>query len=128
MNEIDDTNLTDQAKFRFIEKNKMEIIFDQKSSQRKKKQGKRLSKKQAAFDYIVKFLIVLSATSCAVCIISFISVVVAPIGIAGTSFAIIFFNHRNKKLLSITRNKKRKHDKILVLAKSILTSIETLVS
>ena len=40
MNEIDDTNLTDQAKFRFIEKNKMEIIFDQKSSQRKKNRGK----------------------------------------------------------------------------------------
>ena len=32
-----------------------------------------------------------------------------------------------KKLLSITRNKK-KHDKILILAKSKLDSIETLVS
>ena len=33
-----------------------------------------------------------------------------------------------KKLLSITRNKKKNHDKILVLAKSKLNSIETLVS
>ena len=33
-----------------------------------------------------------------------------------------------KKLLSITRNKKKKHDKILVLAKSKLNSIESLVS
>ena len=33
----------------------------------------------------------------------------------------------NKKLLSITRNKKKKHDKILMLAKSKLDSIETLV-
>ena len=33
-----------------------------------------------------------------------------------------------KKLLSITRNKKKKHDKILILAKSILNSIETLIS
>ena len=33
-----------------------------------------------------------------------------------------------KKLLSVTRNKKKKHDKILVLAKSKLNSIETLVS
>ena len=32
------------------------------------------------------------------------------------------------KLLSITRNKKKKHDKILILAKSKLNSIETLVS
>ena len=33
-----------------------------------------------------------------------------------------------KKLLSTTRNKKKKHDKILMLAKSKLDSIETLVS
>ena len=46
-----------------------------------------------------------------------------------------FSNNRNslttgiiKKLCSITRNKKKKHDKILTLAKSKLHSIETLVS
>ena len=39
----------------------------------------------------------------------------------------VFFNNRNK-LLSITRSKKKKHDKILMLAKSKLDSIETLVS
>ena len=33
-----------------------------------------------------------------------------------------------KKLLSITGNKKKKHDKILMLAKSKFDSIETLVS
>ena len=33
-----------------------------------------------------------------------------------------------KKLLSITRNKKKKHDKILMLAKSKLNSIENLIS
>ena len=33
-----------------------------------------------------------------------------------------------KKLLSITKNKKKKHDKILILAKSKFKSIETLVS
>ena len=33
-----------------------------------------------------------------------------------------------KKLLNITRNKKKKHDKILMLAKSKLNSIETLIS
>ena len=33
-----------------------------------------------------------------------------------------------KKLLNITRNKKKKHDKILMLAKSKLNSIETLKS
>ena len=33
-----------------------------------------------------------------------------------------------KKLLKTTRNKKKKHDKILMLAKSKLNSIETLLS
>ena len=33
-----------------------------------------------------------------------------------------------KKLLNITRPKKKKHDKILMLAKSTLNSIETLIS
>ena len=33
-----------------------------------------------------------------------------------------------KKLLNITRNKKKKHDKIFMLAKSTLNSIETLIS
>ena len=33
-----------------------------------------------------------------------------------------------KKLLSITRNKTKKHDKILILAKSKLDSIENLIS
>ena len=33
-----------------------------------------------------------------------------------------------KKLLNITRKKKKKHDKILMLAKSKLSSIDTLIS
>ena len=33
-----------------------------------------------------------------------------------------------KKLLDITRNKKKKHDKILMLAKSKFNSIDTLIS
>ena len=54
----------------------------------------------------------------------------APVGIASASFTFIFSLTTGivKKLLSITRNKKKKHDKILMLAKSKLNSIETLVS
>ena len=50
--------------------------------------------------------------------------------IASASFTLIFSLTTGiiKKLLSITRNKKKKHDKILMLAKSKLNSIETLVS
>ena len=54
----------------------------------------------------------------------------APVGIASPSFTLIFLLRTGiiKKLLSITRSKKKKHDKILMLAKSKLNSIETLVS
>ena len=75
-------------------------------------------------------LIVLSGTSSGVCIISSASVIRAPVGITSASFTLIFSLTIViiKKLLSITKNKKKKHDKILMLAKSKLDSIETLVS
>ena len=90
----------------------------------------KLSKYVAAFDYIDKILIVLSAKTGGVSICSFTSVVGAPVGIASASFTLIFSLTTGivKKLLNITRNKKKKHDKILMLAKSKLNSIETLIS
>ena len=91
---------------------------------------KKLSKYVASFDYIDKILIVRSATSSGVCFISSVSVVGAPVAIAGSSITLIFYLTTGtiKKLLSITRNKKKKHVKILMLAKSKFNSIETLVS
>ena len=58
------------------------------------------------------------------------SVVGALVGIASASFNLIFSLTTRiiKKLLSITRNKKKKHDKIIILVKSKVDSIETLVS
>ena len=90
----------------------------------------KLSKYVAAFNYIDKILIVLSATTGGVSICSFTSIVGAPVGIASASFTLIFSLTTGivKKLLNITRNKKKKHDKILMLAKSKLNSIKTLIS
>ena len=84
----------------------------------------------AAFDYIDKILIVLSATSGGVSIISFTTVIGAPVGIARGSFTLIFSLMTGiiKKLVSITRNKKKKHYKILMLAESKLNNFEALVS
>ena len=92
---------------------------------------KKLSKYVTAFDYIDKSLIVLIVRSGGVSIIVFKSVVGAPVGIASASFTLIFSltAGKTKKLLSITRKKKKKkHDKILILAKSKLDSIEVLTS
>ena len=126
---IDKTNLSEQTKFRLSEIIGIENYFHQEINQRKSC-SKKLSKYVTAFDYIDKILIVLSATSSGVCIISSASVVGAPVGIASASFTLTFslISGITKKLLSITRKKKKKHDKILMLAKNKLDSIETLVS
>ena len=126
---IDRTNLTEQTKFRLDEISKIENYFHEEINQRKSC-SKKLSKYVAAFDYIDKILIVLSATTGGVSICLFTSVVGAPVGIASASFTLIFSLTIGivKKLLSTTRNKKKKHDKIFMLAKSKLNSIETLIS
>ena len=55
---------------------------------------------------------------------------VLSVGIASASFTLIFSIAKGiiKILLKTTRNKKKKHDNILMLAKSKLTSIEILIS
>ena len=78
MSEIDKTNLTDQTKFRLNEISKTENYFNSEISQRKLC-SKKSSKYAAAFNYIDKILILLSATSGGVCSISSVSVVGAPI-------------------------------------------------
>ena len=125
---IDKTNLTNQTKFRLDEISKIENYFIEEINQRKSCSQK-LNKYVTTFDYIDKILIVLSATTGGVSIISFTSITGAPVGIASASLTLIFSLTTGivKKLLNITINKKKKHDKILMLAKSKLNSIETLI-
>ena len=125
--ETDKANLTDQTKFRLNELTKIDNYVIKETNQRKSC-SKKLSKYVAGFDYIDKILIVLSATTGGVSIISFISVVGAPVGIASASFTLIFSLKTGiiKKLLSITRNKMKKNDKILMLTKIKLNGTETL--
>ena len=126
---IDKTNLTEQTKFRLSEIIGIENYFYQEINQRKSYR-KKSNKYVTVFDYINKILIILSATSGGVSIISFISITGAPVGTASAGFTLIFSitTGKIKKLLNITRKKRKKHDKILMLAKSKLSSIETLIS
>ena len=87
MNEVDKTNLNDQKKIRLNKINGIGNYFNSEINQRKLC-SKTLSKYVTAFDYIDKVLIVLSATSGGVSIISFTSVVGSPIGIASASFTL----------------------------------------
>ena len=106
---IDKTNLSEQTKFRLDEIIKIENYFMVEINQ-KKSCSKKLNKYVAVFDYTDQALIVLSATCGGVSIISFTSIVRAPAGIARASFTLIFCLTTGivKKLLNITRNKKKK--------------------
>ena len=60
-------------------------------------------------------------------IASFATVIGAPVGIASASFILAFSISTGivKKLLKTTRNKKKKHNKVAMLARSKLNSIES---
>ena len=126
---IHKTVLSEQIKFRLSETIGIENYFDQEINQRKPR-IKKINKYVTTFDYIDKILIVLIATSSGVSIISFTSIIGATVGIASVSFNLIFSLTTGiaKKLLNMTRKRKKKHDKILMLAKSKLNSIERLIS
>ena len=89
MNEINKINLSEQTKFRLSEIIGIENYFHQEINQRKSC-SKKLNKYVTTFDYIDKILFVLSATSSGVSIISFTSIIGAPVGIASASFTLIF--------------------------------------
>ena len=129
MHEIDKTKLSDQTKFRLYEIKKIENYFINEINERES-YSKKLNKYVTIFDYIDKILIVLSATSSGVSIISFTSIIGVPAGIASASFTLIFSITAGiiKKLLSATIKKRKKHDQILMLAKSKYNSIEALIS
>ena len=89
MNEINKTNLPEQTKYRLSGIMGIKNHFDSEIDQNKLC-IKKLSKYVAALDYIDNILIVLSATSGGVSIISFTSVVGAPAGMASANFTLIF--------------------------------------
>ena len=103
MNEIDKTNLTDQTKFRLNEISKIENCFNWEINQRKLC-SKKLSEYVTAFDYKDNILIVLSATSGGVCIISSVS------WNSRSTFYFNFFsnNRNNEKIAKYSKKQKEK--------------------
>ena len=84
-----------------------------------------MSKYVTIFDYIGKILIVLSATTGRISIISFTSTIGVPVGIVSASFTLIFSITTRiiKKLLSTTIKKRKKHDQILMLVNTIVLKL-----
>ena len=122
-------NLSEQTKFWLSEITETENCFYHEINDRKS-YIRKLNKYITIFEYIAKILIILNATRGEVSIISFISIVGVPVGIASARFTLIFSIAKEiiKILLKITRNKNKMHDKVLMLAESKLNSIEILIS
>ena len=87
MDEINKSGLSEQKKFRLSEITEIENYFYQEINQQKT-YSKKLSRYVTIFDYIGKILIILSATTGGISIISFTTTIGAPVGIASASFTI----------------------------------------
>ena len=126
-NEINE--LKDLTKYRLDEINNIKKYFNAEIKERKDIIRK-ISKYIVAFDYADKVFITLSASFGTLSIASYATVVGIPAGIAGASLTLIFTVTSGivKTLLNITRKKKKKHNKIIVLARSKLNIIENLIS
>ena len=136
MNNISVTNtsalhleLTDVNKHRLDEINKIKEYFDNEIKERKD-MIKKLNKYIVSFDYLDKIFITLSASFGTLSIASYAAVVGIPVGIAGSTLTLIFTISTgiNKSLLRVTKTRKKKHNKIIALAKSKLNMIDTLLS
>ena len=119
--------LNDQQQFRLNKINEIKDYFDAEIKERVLI-SKTLSKYISSFDYFDKSLLVLSVTTGSISIASFKTVIGSPIGIASTSFSLAFSISTDivKKMLKTTRNKKKKHNKFVVLPRSKFNSIENL--
>ena len=91
---------------------------------------KKLNKYTVSFDYLDKIFITLSASFGTLSITSHATLVGIPVGIADASLTLIFTISTgiNKSLLQMTKKRKKKHNKIIALAKSKLNSLDTVLS
>ena len=127
-NSVDTPNLNNQQ-FRLNKISEIEDYFITEIKEREL-MSKKLSKYISFFDYFDKYLIFLLVTSSSVSIASFATVIGIPAGItiASLSLAFSLCTVLVKKLLKAARNKKKKHNKIVMLARSKLNSIESKIS
>ena len=111
--------LPDVNKYRLDEINKIKEYFDNEINERKDI-TKKLNKYLVSFDYLDKIFITLSASFNTLNIASYATVVDLPVGIAGSSLTSIIriSTSINKSLLRVNKKRKKKHNKIIALAKS----------
>ena len=122
-------NISNEQQFRLNEINEVKDYFLAEIRERELI-SKNNSKHIASLDHFDKSLNVLSILSGSISIASFATVIGAPAGIIGASCGLIFSMTMGfaKKFLKTIRNKKKKYNKIVMLARSKLNSIESKIS
>ena len=122
-------NISNDQQFRLNKINEIKDYFIAEIREREL-MSKNLSKYIASFEYLDKSLIVLSVATGSISIASFATVIGAPAGIIGASCGFTFSITSGfvKKFLKTIRNKKKKHNKIVMPARSKLNSIESKIS
>ena len=117
-------NISNEQQFRLNKINEIKDYFLAEIRERELI-SKNISKYIASLDYFDKSLNVLSILSGSISIASFATVIGAPARLIGASCGLTFSITLGfiKKFLK-TRNKKKKHNKIVMLARSKLNSIE----
>ena len=122
--------LTNTAnKYRLDELNKIRDYFDNEIKERKDI-IKKLNKYLVSFGYLDKIFITLSASFGTLNIASQATVIGIPAGITGASLTLIFTigTGIKKSMLRVTQKRKKKHNKIIELAKNKLNTVDTLLS
>ena len=126
MNNLELTNINN---YRLDEINKIKDYVNNEINERKDISEK-LNKYMVSFDYLDKIFIALSASFGTLSIASHATVIGISVGVAGASLTLILTISTgvNKSLLRVTKKGKKKHNKIIALAKSKLNTIDILLS
>ena len=118
-------NISDEQQSRLNKSNEIKDYFLAEIRERELI-SKNLSKYIASLDYFDKSLNVLPILSGSISIASFVTFIGVPVGIIGAtcSFTFSVTSGIVKRFLKTIRNKKTKHNKIIMLTRSKLNSIE----
>ena len=122
-------NISNDQQFRLNKINEIKDYFIAEIKEREL-MSKNISKYIASVEYFDKSLIVLSITTGEISITSFATIIGAPVEMMSASCSLAFSITTGfvKKFLKTIRNKKKKHNKIVMLARSKLNSIESKIS
>ena len=122
-------NISHDQQFRLNKINEIKDYFIAEIREREL-MSKNLSMYIASLEYLDKSLIFLSVATGSSSIASFATTIEAPVGIMSSSCSLTFSITTGfvKKFLKTIRNKKKKHNKIVMLARSKLNSIENKIS